>query len=281
MKTWICGLCVLSLFTLNLTAADSNWKLVWSDEFDAPGLPDGTKWAHEEGFIRNNEQQYYTRARPENARVEHGMLVLEARKEVFKNPSYDPSRSQGRWKRSQKEAAYTSASVTTQGKASWTYGRFEVRAKLPTGCGMWPAIWMLGVNIGDVGWPRCGEIDIMENVGYDPELVHGNAHTQKYNHTKKTNKGDKIEIAKPYETFHVYAVEWYADRIDYYVDDTQYFTFQNEGSGSDAWPFDRDHYLILNIAVGGSWGGQQGIDDGIFPQKMHIDYVRVYQKKSS
>jgi beta-glucanase (GH16 family) len=243
-------------------AQAAEWKLVWSDEFDKDGLPDAAKWNYEEGFVRNQEAQYYTRARAENARVERGVLVIEARKERFPNPRYEAdSRS---WQRNREFAEYTSASLTTEGKAAWRYGRIEVRAKLPTGRGTWPAIWMLGVNRREVGWPRCGEIDII--------------HTEAYNHVKKTNKGNRIRIEKPYADFHVYALEWTAERMDFFVDDQKYFTFENEKTGTAAWPFDQPFYLILNVAIGGAWGGQKGIDDSIFPQRMEVDYVRVYER---
>ncbi|MBN1417749.1 MAG: glycoside hydrolase family 16 protein [Planctomycetes bacterium] len=246
-----------------IRADDPEWKLVWRDEFDKPGLPDPEKWDYEVGFVRNREAQYYTRARRENARVEKGVLVIEARKERFE------------------KGEYTSASLITRGKAEWRYGRVEVRAKLPTGRGMWPAIWMLGSNIRQVGWPRCGEIDIMENVGFDPDVIHANIHTQAYNHVKRTGKGSRIEIPRPYADFHVYAIEWFEDRIDFYVDGRKYFTFKNEGTGRDVWPYAEPHYLILNAAIGGAWGGQKGIDDSIFPQKYLIDYVRVYEKRAA
>ncbi len=255
----------------------SQWKLVWSDEFNEPGLPNPAKWDYETGFIRNNEQQYYTRERKENARVEEGVLVIEARKEQWKNPAYDPAgKGKGKGRRSREFADYTSASLTTRGKAGWTYGRIEVRAKLPAGRGTWPAIWMLGTNSRQVGWPACGEIDIMEFVGFEPGIIHANIHTKKYNHMLKTGKGDKITIADASEAFHVYAVEWRPDRLDFFVDNQKYFTFTNEGTGTDVWPYDKDQYLILNLAIGGSWGGQKGIDDNIFPQRYCIDYVRVY-----
>jgi beta-glucanase (GH16 family) len=135
--------------------------------------------------------------------------------------------------------------------------------------------------MGQVGWPACGEIDIMENVGFDPNTINANIHTQLYNHTRGTNKGSKITIAKPYDSFHVYALEWFDDHIDFFVDDTKYFTFQNEGTGNGVWPYDKEQYLILNLAIGGNWGGQKGIDDSIFPQKFYIDYARVYQKEKS
>jgi beta-glucanase (GH16 family) len=254
------------------------WKLIWSDEFDRPGLPDPSKWTYEEGFIRNNELQFYTRNRPENARVENGLLMIEARKENWRNPSYDPQRPERSWRFSREAADYTSASLVTQGIAEWKYGRVEVRARLPRGKGFWPAIWMLGSNREKAGWPACGEIDIMENVGFDPDTICGTIHTAKYNHVKKTQKGDKITILRPWEDFHVYAMEWDESRLDIFVDGRKYFSFSNERSGSEAWPFDQPMYLILNVAFGGSWGGQQGIDDSALPQSMAIDYVRVFQR---
>ena len=241
--------------------APPGWSLVWSDEFDRDGMPDPSRWTYEEGFIRNQESQYYTRARPENARIEDGTLIIEARRERFGD-----------------DAEYTSASLTTRGIASWRYGRVEVRAKLPTGRGMWPAIWMLGENIDEVGWPASGEIDIMENVGFDPDRIHANVHTEAFNHVLGTNKGASIEVPDPHEEFHVYAVEWSAERIEFFVDGRSYFTFTNSAAGAAEWPFDQPHFLIINAAIGGGWGGQQGIDDSIFPQRYYIDYVRVYER---
>lgn len=235
------------------------WSLVWSDEFDYDGLPDPMRWGYETGYVRNNELQYYTASRLENARVQDGMLIIEARKEPYSG------------------YGYTSASLITQGRATWTYGRIEVRAKLPTGKGMWPAIWMLGSDIGTVGWPNCGEIDLMENVGFDPDRIHTSIHTKAYNHTIGTGKTASVVVSPPYQDFHLYAIEWFADRIDFWVDDDKVLTFKNEGTGWAVWPYDGPFYLILNIAVGGSWGGQQGVDDRIFPQTFLIDYVRVYQ----
>jgi len=250
------------------------WKLVWADEFDRDGAPDPAKWTYEEGFVRNRESQYYTRARLENARVEHGVLVIESRKERYPNPAYRAG--SGDW-REREFADYTSASITTEGKAAWRYGRLEVRAKLPIGRGLWPAIWMLGTNRAEVGWPRCGEIDIMENVGFDPDVLHANIHTQAYNHVRRTGKGSSTVVEKPYADFHVYALEWFEDRLDFFVDGRKYFTFANERTGSDAWPYDQPFYLIVNSAVGGDWGARKGIDDAVFPQRFEIDYVRVYQ----
>jgi len=240
---------------------DEQWELAWSEEFNYEGLADEDKWNYETGFVRNREKQYYTKARSENARVEDGCLIIESRKEEYE------------------KGQYTSASLHTWHKAQWLYGRIEVRAKLPTGRGMWPAIWMLGTNRDTVGWPACGEIDIMENVGFDPDVICANAHTKAYNHVKRTNKGSKIRGERPYEQYHIYAIEWHEDRIDFFFDDEKYFTFENEGTGNDVWPFDKPHYLILNAAIGGTWGGQKGIDDAIFPQKYYIDYVRVFKKR--
>jgi len=274
MKQTVTAILLASL--LGGTSFATDWKLVWADEFDYNGLPDPSRWTYETGFVRNNELQYYTSKRKENSRVENGMLIIEARKEQFKNPAFAAgSTKKGKTK---EYADYTSASITTLGKAAWHYGRVEVKAKLPKGRGMWPAIWMLGTNIKTVGWPACGEIDIMENVGFETNTIHGTIHTKKYNHVAGTAKGSKTEITAPYGDFHVYAVEWDARKIDFFVDDRKYFTFNNDGGGDDAWPFDKDQYLILNIAVGGSWGAAKGIDESIFPQKFYIDYVRIYQK---
>lgn len=214
------------------------WELVWEDNFDTDGLPDPEIWDYEDGYIRNNELQYYTKFRKENARVENGNLIIEARKDNWNDKEI------------------TSASLHTYGKKSILYGKIEVRAKLPTGKGTWPAIWMLGNSIRNgVSWPECGEIDIMENVGYDPDVIHANVHTKAYNHSIGTNKGNHVSADKPYEKFHEYTVEWFEDKIIFYLDGKAYFTFSNEGTGNDVWPFDKPHYLILNLAIGGSWGG--------------------------
>jgi beta-glucanase (GH16 family) len=231
--------------------------LVWGDEFDIDGLPDELRWDYESGFVRNKERQFYTRRRAENARVEKGTLVIEARKEPYET------------------AQYTSASLTS--RASWRYGRVDVRAKLPAGRGTWPAIWTLGTNIRDVGWPACGEIDIMEHVGFDPGRIHANIHTTAYNHVKRTNKGNSIVVSKPDDDFHVYSTTWTSSQIETFVDGQRYFTFPKEEGGEAVWPFDNPQYLILNLAIGGTWGGQKGIDDGAFPARFVIDYVRVYR----
>ena len=233
-------------------------KLVWSDEFDRDGLPDAAKWDYEVGFIRNKERQYYTKSRSENARIDGGVLVIEARREQYEG------------------AEYTSASLTS--RASWTYGRIEVRAKLPKGRGTWPAIWTLGTNRREVGWPACGEIDIMEHVGFDSGRIHANIHTRAYNHVQSTNKGNNVAVADADETFHVYEANWSPGQIDVLVDGRRYFTFEKEPGGDAVWPFDKPQYLILNLAIGGGWGGQKGIDDAAFPARFVVDYVRVYQR---
>lgn len=255
---------------LFLLAAD--WKLVWSDEFNKPGAPDPAKWTYEEGFIRNREAQYY---RPENARVENGSLIIDVRKEKFPNPKYQEGSED--WRRVP-FAEYTSASLTTEGKASWTYGRFEIRAKFPRGRGIWPAIWTLGTNTREVGWPTGGEIDILEHVGHNSGTVHANVHTRGFNHARGNGRGATLKVPDATTAFHIYAVEWTPKTLEFFVDDQQYFTLNNDGSGTDSWPFDAPQYLILNLAIGGAWGGQQGIDDSAFPQRMVIDYVRVYEK---
>jgi beta-glucanase (GH16 family) len=258
------GTLLLLIIVINLSAASIHaepWKLVWSDEFNYQGLPDPAKWDYEEGFVRNGESQYYTRARLANARVENGHLVLECRKEHFTPPNHAP-------------VDYTSASLITLNKESWQYGRIEVRAKLPTGRGVWPAIWTLGTNITQVGWPACGEIDIMEFVGKETNNVHGTVHYAVAGHHQSDSA--TMYTPRPDAGFHTYAIEWTPDRIDFYFDREKYHTVLTAKAGAPADnPFCKPHYLILNFALGGSWGGP--IDDTMLPQQFLIDYVRVYQ----
>jgi beta-glucanase (GH16 family) len=172
-------------------------------------------------------------------------------------------------------AEATPAALITKGKESWTYGRIEVRAKLPQGKGVWPAIWMLGTNIPQIGWPACGEIDIMEFVGHTPDKVHATCHFAKGG--KHASKGGTIPVVKPWDDFHVYAVEWTADGMDFYFDKDKYFTFPvDNATDKDVNPFRKPQYLLINLALGGSWGGK--IDDTVLPQKFLVDYVRVYEK---
>jgi beta-glucanase (GH16 family) len=238
----------------------SKMKLVWSDEFNYNGLPDDTKWNYDTGGHGwgNNELQFYTSKRLENARVENGHLIIEARKENL----------QGR--------KYTSARLITKGKGDWKYGRIEVRARIPKGIGSWPAIWMLA-SATPLKWPDDGEIDIMEHVGHNQGSVHASVHTKDYNHVIGTQKTDTIHVPDCSQQFHEYALDWTKDTIKVSVDDRVYFSFGNEHKVKGTWPFDTPFYLLLNIAVGGNWGGHKGVDDAIFPLKMEVDYVRVYQ----
>ncbi|MDR0327144.1 MAG: glycoside hydrolase family 16 protein [Planctomycetaceae bacterium] len=237
-------------------------KLVWSDEFDYKGPPDAKKWGYEVGYIRNNEKQYYTRERGENATVKDGHLVITARKNdlVLDGKTYP----------------ITSASVISKGKGFWQRGRIEVRAKVPVSLGTWPAVWMLPEE-GRGGWPKSGEIDILEHVGYEPQNVHFNVHVEKYNHVKGNGKGKAVPI-KTQEEFHVYALEWFDDRLDFYFDDQKVFSYANENEGNTSWPFDKPFYVILNLAYGGAWGGSKGTDETKLPQEFLIDYVRVFGK---
>ncbi len=237
-------------------------KLVWAEEFNYTGLPDTSKWSFETGGHGwgNNELQYYTSADSTNAWVQNGVLTITARnKTVGKNE-------------------FTSAKLVTRGKAEFKYGRIEISAKLPPGRGLWPAIWMLRHDIRTAGWPAGGEIDIMEHVGYEKDTVLGTVHTEAYNHVKNTQRGKKIFIDSPYDKFHLYAIEWTKDNIDFFVDEQHYLRFSNENKTNAEWPFDQPFYLILNIAVGGNLGGQKGIDKNSFPAAMAVDFVRVYQK---
>ena len=237
-------------------------QLIWSDEFEGTDLPDTTKWNYDVGGhgFGNNELQFYLANRPENARLENGNLVIETRKETYQNRSY------------------TSAKLWTKGKVEWKGGRIEVRAKLPKGRGTWPAIWMLSAK-EPMQWPRDGEIDIMEHVGFNEGVVHGTIHTEAYNHVKKTQLGKSTPVPDATQKFHVYAIEWDTERIAFFVDDQNYYTVTKAETGAfyEQWPFDQPFYLILNVAVGGGWGGQKGVDDSIFPTRMEVDYVRVYQ----
>lgn len=251
-----------------LTPQDSIKRtLVWSDEFDRDGLPDEEKWSYSEGDgcpnlcgWGNNEKQYYTKERLENTRIENGILIIETKKDTIEG-----------------KETYSSAKLSTKGKGDWKYGQMEIRAKLPSGRGTWPAIWMLPSQNVYGKWPNSGEIDIMEHVGYDPDSIFGTVHTGAYNHMKGTHKGARTGRSDAESAFHIYKIEWTADQIDFYVDDEAYFSFRNEKATSKEWPFDQDFYLIINLAIGGSWGGIKGLDETIFPQKMEIDYVRVYQ----
>jgi len=235
---------------------------IWADEFDYEGLPDSSKWGYDidpknQGW-GNNELQYYTEKRLENARVSNGVLTITACKENYGG------------------LEYTSARLASRGKADFLYGRFEVRAKLPSGRGTWPAVWMLPTDWEYGGWPTSGEIDILEHVGYEPDMVHISVHTQAYNHVNGTQKTAKKKIDGVTTEYHRYRVDWTPDYIRGFVDDTEIFNFLNEDSGVRTWPFDKKFHWLINIAVGGNWGGQRGVDGDAFPAQLEIDYVRVY-----
>ncbi len=242
----------------------NDYQLVWNDEFEYQGLPDSTKWLYDtegnDAGWGNNEAQYYTTKRIENAEVENGILKITALKEDFENKKY------------------TSARLIT--KPDWQYGRFETRAKLPAGVGTWAAIWMMpgGWTFNDGNWPDIGEFDIMEHVGHNSGVIHASAHSRDYQWQKNTQQTDTIRIEDACEAFHTYVWEWSADVVKAYVDEQLYFEYKNEGLGETKWPYDKPFYLILNVAVGGAWGAMKGIDDEAFPQTMEVDYVRVYQK---
>ncbi len=266
MSAWrkvaiLCG-CVFTVISA-CAQPSAAWTLVWSDEFaQADGsAPDPAKWVYDLGATGwgNNELQYYT-SRTNNARIENGQLVIEARKE------------------SHQGSDYTSARLKTQGKASWTYGRIEARIKLPRGQGIWPAFWMLGTNIPTAPWPKCGEIDIMENIGKEPGIVHGTVHGPGY-------AGGAQGMGGSYslpgggvfaDDFHVYAVEWTTNQIKWFVDGSQYFSVTSASLPSGGkWVFTQPQFILLNLAVGGNW---PGYPDGttVLPQRMTVDYVRVY-----
>jgi len=238
-------------------------RLAWHDEFDKEGFPNTSSWGYDTGYLRNNELQYYTAFRKQNAWIENGELRITARRDSLREGT--------------RLFPVTSANLSTQGKISWTGGRIEVRAKIPSALGTWPAIWMLGSDIRQTDWPACGEIDIMEHVGYMPDTLHFNVHTEKYNHVKHTNKGFRLYYPSPEKDFHIYAIEWFPDHIDWFFDGNKVFTYANEGSGTAAWPFDKPQFLLLNLAIGGDWGGSHGVNLKALPQVFSIDYVRVFQ----
>lgn len=238
------------------------YELVWSDEFDGDTL-DLTKWKYEINGDGggNQELQYYT---DENATVSNGILSITAIKEDHLGKEY------------------TSSRITTQNKQDWTYGIFEIRAKIPYGRGTWPAIWMMPTYARYGTWPNSGELDIMEHVGYDINKIHGTIHSDRFSTVTSNQKGGTYYGADDVTSeFHVYKVEWLPDRIKFFVDGSNYYTYiptsYTSCPSNEEWPFDADFFLILNVAIGGAWGGVQGVDDDIFPTTMEIDYVRVYQ----
>ena len=251
--------------TQTKTKTNDEYNLVWSDEFDYTGLPDSTKWIYDtEGNAAgwgNNEEQFYTTARIENTSVSDGKLAITAIREDFEGKKF------------------TSGRLIT--KADWDSGRLEIRAKVPAGRGTWSAIWMMpgGWTFNDGNWPDVGEIDIMEHVGHDLNVIHASAHSKDYQWQVGTQKTGVMTVPKASEEFHSYILEWNAEVMKAFVDDSCYFEYKNEGLGETKWPYNKPFYLILNVAVGGAWGSMKGIDEPAFPQTMEVEYVRVYQKK--
>ncbi len=261
----VIGFLVVSVFLIQCNSEDEG-KLVWSDEFNIPGEPDTSRWNYDLGDgcpnvcgWGNNELEYYTKD-SKNVRVENDRLIIEAHKESLSGEGF------------------TSARIVSKLKGDWLYGRMEIKAKLPRGKGTWPAIWMLSTDWKYGGWPQSGEIDIMEHVGHDPGVIHGTIHTESFNHIKQTQKEGKVIIADAQDEFHIYAIDWTKSKIEFYVDGKLYYSvLKGVNDTFKEWPFDQRFHLIMNLAVGGNWGGAQGVDDSIWPQKMEFDYVRVYQ----
>lgn len=243
---------------------DLSWEFeelpFWSDEFDYEGLPDPTKWGYDigGGGWGNNELQYYTNFL-RNASVNNGVLTITAIREPHENREF------------------TSARLISKNKGDILYGRVEARAIVPSGKGTWPAIWMLPTDWEYGGWPSSGEIDIMEHVGYDPDVVHMSTHTEAYYWRLNNHKTAKRLVPGARNDFQVYRVDWTPYAIRGYINNQLIFTSLNEGTGYKAWPFDKRFHILLNLAVGGDWGGQQGVDNDAFPASMIVDYVRFFK----
>ena len=238
------------------------WQLVWQDEFEgaANQLPDSTKWDFDIGTGWGNAQLEYDTDRPENVSLDgNGNLAIVARKEAYQG------------------SAYTSARITTKGLFERAYGRFEARIKLPWGQGLWPAFWMLGKNIDDVSWPACGEIDIMEYRGQETSKIHGSLHGPGYCGGNPVTAEYELPNARFDTDFHIFAVEWSSNNIDFYVNETRYQAVKPEDVPG-TWVFDHPFFIILNVAVGGNYVGPPNAST-VFPQTMLIDYVRVYERK--
>lgn len=231
-------------------------NLVWADEFDTDGAPNAANWAYDQGAggWGNGESQFYT-DRPDNTKVENGSLIITAKAESFGGEEY------------------TSARLKSQDLFEYTYGRIDIYAKLPEGGGTWPALWMLGANFDTVGWPACGEIDIMEHVGNDPGSVQAAMHTPSSNGATVNLGSTNIPTAS--SEFHLYSMNWSADQISFLVDDEIFYTYNPAIKDLSTWPYDADQFIILNIAMGGSLGGD--IDPAFVESTMEIDYIRVYQ----
>lgn len=278
LKSSIAKLCPLALVFVSLSACASiappesssnglpplGYHLVWSDEFNKDGLPDPTNWSYDTSANKtgwyNNEKQYYSAERLENARISDGVLAITARKEELKSkPDFGGQ-------------AYSSARILTQGKREFTYGFYDIRAKMPCGKGTWPAIWMLGSK-GE--WPSQGETDILEHIGVRPDIVQSALHMDAHYGAQAVVK--TLSLPDACEAFHNYQLLWTPQSLTFYVDGVAYHRYNNDGKNDPkTWPYNQAQYLILNLAIGGDLGGQ--IDDTIFPKSFLVDYVRVYQK---
>jgi beta-glucanase (GH16 family) len=241
---------------------------IWRDEFSGRKL-DKTKWTFDtsrnlEGWY-NKELQYYAANRKQNLRLENGKLIIEARhdpQDIRHNSDYGKQQ-------------YSSAKIQTKGKAAWTYGFFEIRAKVPCAYGTWPAAWML--SAGDRPWPSGGEIDILEHVGSQPNVAHANLHTELFNHAKQTGRGAQIALPDACTAFHDYQLDWRPDVITIGVDGRAFMRVKNDRpGGAGAWPFEQPFYMILNLAIGGDWAAPKGMDPKVLPQRFEVDYVRVW-----
>jgi beta-glucanase (GH16 family) len=253
------------------TASNPPWTLVWSDEFNGPNgsSPDPTHWTFDTGGNGwgNHELEYYTR-RVENAQIENGSLVIAALEETYTGADGVTRH-------------YTSARLKTQAEFAQAYGRFEARIKIPYGQGMWPAFWMLGNNLGTVSWPGSGEVDIMENIGKEPSTVHGTIHGPGYSGMNGIGSPYSLPSGKFSDDYHLFAVEWQPNVIRFYVDDKLYATrTPADLPAGTSWVYDHPFFIILNLAVGGSWPGNPD-NTTVFPETMLVDYVRVYQRSGS
>ena len=260
---------VTSNLLLKDTGIDAN-NLIWSEEFDYEGHPDASIWSYDVGDgcpklcgWGNNELQYYTERNLDNARVDNGILTIEAHKQTMGKKDY------------------TSARLVSKNKADFKYAKIDVRAKVTGGLGAWSAIWMLPTHNTYGNWPKSGEIDIMEHVGFERDTIYGTPHTEAFNGMIFTQKTGGIEILDSEDEFHTYTIDWKKDRIDWYVDEHHYHTFHKTKDHFAYWPFDQQFHLILNLAIGGNWGGKHGVDTSIWPRTMEIDYIRVYSNEST
>jgi beta-glucanase (GH16 family) len=252
---------ILIFLISSISISAQKYVQVWGDEFNTPGLPDSTKWTFEKGKLRNNELQYYTVKRLENCRIEDSVLIIETRKEKYEG------------------ADYTSADIISRGIGDWKYGKFEIRAKVPGGKGTWPAIWMMPTYETYGGWPRSGELDIMEYIGVEPQNFYFTTHFEGINSNGHGSNGSGPQkvVRNPYNEFITFVAIWTPEKIEWWANDRKIHEYKKPADDYRVWPFDKEFYMILNLAYGGTWGGYDGVDDTKLPHQFQIDYVRVYQ----